>query len=157
MTQTEQNLYRIRYRIKYNNDCAAGVDAYKSDGTVVKLLSVAYEDVRFSGGLWRVQNPEPKNIVRVRDMNFVLGERLPVTEKNRFEYYRAQIVGENCYGKFVFSGGAGTMIVAKYETQDGTFWSYGETIEQARAFLGIKLYDTYSDLIHRAVGTQKTK
>lgn len=142
---------------KYMRDWSAGVKAHKSDGTVVKLASVMLKNLKFSGGLWRVQNPEPKNMVRVRDMNFVLGERLPVSEKNHFEYYRAQIVGENCYGKFVFCSGVGTMIVAKYETQDGTFWAYGETIEQARAFLGIKLYDTYSDLIHRAVGVQKVK
>ena len=38
--------------------------------------------------------------------------------------------------------------VAKYTTDQGTYWSYGNTIEQARAFLGIKLYDEYMDLIH---------
>lgn len=28
--------------------------------------------------------------------------------------------------------------------------AYGQTIEQARAFLGIKMYDEYQDLIHSA-------
>ena len=56
------------------------------------------------------------------------------------------MVGLNCYGRFIVGGPE--VIVAKYDTDRGTYWSYGPTLEQARAFLGIKLYDEYMDLIH---------
>ena len=130
----------------YNRDRRAGVLAYKSDGTTVPLESVKLSNVEFVAGLWRVQNPFPHKIQEVRGTKFVLTERLPHIEKNLFEFYRASMVSENCYGPFITPGA--THVVAKYITDHGTYWSYGTTIEQARAFLGIKLYDEYMDLIH---------
>lgn len=143
-------------RAKYDADVANGVVAYRENGTTVPLNKISFNKVRFIGGLWRVQRCFKEPITTIRDKEFVICSRLPKQEKNHFEYYTAKLLIENCYGKYIM-GGMPNYIVAKYETQDGTFWSYGETIEQARAFLGIKLYDTYSDLIHRAVGLQKTK
>ena len=128
----------------FNRDRRAGVHAYKSDGTTVPLTSVKLSQVEFVAGLWRVQNPFPHKIQMVRDKQFVLVEKLPHVEKNLFEFYLAQSVYENCYGPLL----GAYYYVAKYTTDQGTYWSYGNTIEQARAFLGIKLYDEYMDLIH---------
>ncbi|MBQ0013534.1 MAG: hypothetical protein KBS86_03135 [Proteobacteria bacterium] len=154
--QNKQNLYKIKYN-KYNTDCVAGADAYKSDGTVVKLQSVAYKNVRFISGAWRVQNRFDQQVVHVRNLDVVLGQRLPVSEKNHFEYFAAKMVGENCYGKYMVDAPAGSLIVAKYDTDQGTYWAYGKTIEQARAFMGIKLYDEYCELIHRAICSERQK
>ena len=136
----------------YTRDCKLGILAYKSDDTAVLLSSVAPSQVEFVAGLWRIQNPFPYDIHDVRGVKFVLTERLPHTEKNLFEFYRASQVAENCYGPFIIPG---SQIVAKYTTDRGTYWSYGNTIEQARAFLGIRLYDEYMDLIH-SVACRKT-
>ena len=134
----------VKFR-DYNRDRRAGVLAHCSDGSAVPLSSLKLSQVEFVAGLWRVQNPFPHKVQMVRGAPFVLGERLPHAEKNLFEFYRAFRVSENCYGPFMVPG---NQIVAKYTTDHGTYWSYGNTIEQARAFLGIKLYDEYMDLIH---------
>lgn len=126
--------------------CDTGAVAYTSDGTTVPLAKLEPWQVEFIGGAWRVQNPFMSEIQTVRDRMFVLGEKLPHKEKNHFEFYRASLVSENCYGKYIMS--SNQYIVAKYATDKGTYWSYGNTIEQARAFLGIKLFDEYMDLIH---------
>ena len=120
--------------------------AYSRDGTVAPLANFAVSDVEFIGGLWRVQTPFSHKIQDVRDKQFVLDAVLSHREKNHFEFYSAWLVSENCYGKYILDGGK--YIVAKYTTDHGTYWSYGANIEQARAFLGIKLYDEYMDLIH---------
>lgn len=120
--------------------------AYSRDGTIAPLVNFAVSDVEFIGGLWRVQTPFIHKIQDVRDKQFVLGAPLPHREKNHFEFYSAWLVSENCYGKYI--SGSPKYIVAKYTTDHGTYWSYGDTIEQARAFLGIRLYDEYMDLIH---------
>lgn len=110
------------------------------------LSSVKFNDVDFIGGEWRIQRPIPDGIQMVRGRPFLLGKRLPKQEKNKFEFYLAALLTNNCYGytdNIVYD-----MIVAKYTTDNGTYWAYGQTIEQARAFLGIRLYDEYMDLIH---------
>lgn len=112
----------------------------------IQLSSVKFNDVDFIGGEWRIQRPIPDGIQMVRGRPFLLGERLPKQEKNKFEFYRAALLTYNCYG---YSDSITyTTIVAKYTTDNGTYWAYGSTIEQARAFLGIRLYDEYMDLIH---------
>ena len=128
--------------------------AHRSDGTKVALIDVDITDVEFISGRWCVQDPFPHKIQRVRDRDVVLGDKLQHTERIPFEYYRAYVVGENCYGYFLPS--VPDIIVAKYQTDDGVYWGYGNTIEQARAFLGIKLFDEYMDLIH-ATACRNTK
>ena len=125
--------------------------AYCSNGTTIPLADVDVSNVEFIGGLWRVQDSFPYKIQNVRDKSFVLHEKLDYQEKNLFEFYRASIVTQHCYGYFMSPK---HYIIAKYTTDHGTYWSYGTTIEQARAFLGIKLYDEYMDLIH-SVACQK--
>lgn len=120
--------------------------AHTSSGKTLPLADVDVSRVEFVAGLWRVQDEFPYQIQMVRDLPFVLGARLPLNERNHFEFYHARRVCENCYGKYLVPGSE--KIVAKYTTDKGTYWAYGDTVEQARAFLGIKLYDEYMELIH---------
>ena len=122
----------------------AGAFDYKRNK--IPLSFVKFNDVDFIGGEWRIQRPIPDGIQVVRGRPFLLGERLPKQEKNKFEFYRAALLTYNCYG--YTDSITYTTIVAKYTTDNGTYWAYGSTIEQARAFLGIRLYDEYMDLIH---------
>lgn len=123
-----------------------GERAWRSNGKSVSLKRVRIENVEFIAGLWRVQNPFPYKVQNVRNTDFVLYDKLPNKEKNLFEFYRAAQVAYNCYGPFVLSGS--DKVVARYTTDDKVYWSYGNTVEQARAFLGIRLYDEYMGLIH---------
>ncbi len=131
----------------FNAARSRGDVAYFSNGNTVSLNAVSLHDVEFIGGLWRFQDKFPYKIQDVRGESFVLLERLPRIEKNHFEFYRAQRVSQNCYGYYLVGGPS--QIVAKYATDQETYWAYGNSIEQARAFLGIKLYDEYMDLIHQ--------
>ncbi len=136
----------------YNSARACGELAHLSNGKTVPLNAVKLHDVEFIGGLWRVQDKFPHQIQIVRDVPFVLGERISRTERNHFEFFWACRVSENCYGKYLTS--QPSYVVAKYTTDKQTYWAYGQTVEQARAFLGIRLYDEYMDLIH-SVACQK--
>lgn len=131
------------------------VYAYKSDGTTVPLKDCRLANLEFVAGLWRVQNEFPYKIENVRKKDFVIGEKLPHVERTLFDFYRAFSVCENCYGKYIAP--AGDYIVAKYVTNRGTYAAYGKTIEDARAYLGIKLYDEFQDVIHAAINTQHQK
>ena len=122
--------------------------AVGADGKTVPLTDVKFENVEFICGLWRIQESFPHTTQKVRDIEVVLAEKLTHTERIPFEYWRAYRIGENCYGRYLFA--KPDVIVAKYETDNGTYWGYGNTIEQARAFLGIKLFDEHMDLIHAA-------
>ncbi len=132
----------------------APVFAYKSDGTRVPLRDLRIDMVEFVAGLWRVQNNFPHKIENVRKKDFVIGEKLPHVERTLFDFYMAYSVGENCYGKYI--GKNPDYIVAKYVTARGVYAAYGKTIEDARAYLGIKLYDEFQDVIHKSINTQKT-
>lgn len=125
---------------------SAATTATDDSGHTHPLGTLNIDDVEFISGAWRVQNKFPHKIQEVRGEEFVLTEKLNRTEKNLFDFYRARMVGLNCYGRFIVGGPE--VIVAKYDTDRDTYWSYGPTLEQARAFLGIKLYDEYMDLIH---------
>lgn len=132
-------------RKKYSTDSTNSSFAYKSDNTKVPLKETNINDVEFIGGLWRVQEYTDYNIKKVRDKDLIIGNRIEHNEKTFFEYYQASILTYNCYGvlKPHFD-----MVAAKYDTDKGTYWSYGKSIAEARAFMGIKLYDEYRDLIH---------
>ena len=136
----------------YHGDCVKSVPqvmAYCSDGKKTPLVCVDVAHVEFISGNWCVQDPFPyKKIYQVRNREFVLCERLPRQENNHFEFYFALPVSWNCFGPFVAKDPRTQYVVAKYKTKRGIYWSYGRTIEEARAFLGIKLYDEYKDLIH---------
>lgn len=136
-------------RIEYNKALDAGAVAYTGFRECEPLENFEFNDVEYIAGLWRVQHKIPYEITNVRDRQFVLVEKLPWTEKNKFEYHRAALAtwgGTGCLADV----SRPDWIVAKYETPRGTFMSYGQTIEQARAFLAISIYDEYQDLIHTA-------
>ena len=137
----------------FNAAQASGAYAIQDGGDNIPLTQLTVDDVEFIAGRWCVQEPCPLPIQLVRDRELALAEKLTHTERIPFEYYRAYSVGENCFGKFL--SGQPDTIVAKYETDDGVYWGYGRTIEQARAFLGIKLFDQYMDLIHAAACKKK--
>lgn len=139
----------------YKMHCQRGAMAIDSVGAKRPLSECNINDVKLCAGLWRIQNKFEHNIQLVRGKEFVLLEKLNRTEKNKFEFYRAAVVGNNCYGRFLVPGNQG--VVAKYETDKQTYWAYGPTIEQARAFLGIRLYDEYQDLIDSVVCRRKNK
>ena len=117
----------------------------------------SFSKYAFVGGLWRVQVEFPHEITRVRDKDMVLMEKLDHTEKTLFEFYRAKLLGYNCFGPFVHADNRYDYIVAKYVTDNKTYWSYGKTIEQARAFMGIKLYDEYKDVINTIACKKKLR
>ena len=108
-----------------------------------------FNDVEYIAGLWRVQKKFPYEITNVRKKDFVLIKKLPHQERTNFEFYSAAAVvwgGTGCSADIAHPD----WIVAKYKTPRGICWSYGRTIEEARAFMGIKLCDEYQDLIRGA-------
>lgn len=133
--------------------CRAGKSAYKSDGTTVPLATLHPDKVEFIAGLWRVQNETNYEIRQIRDRQLILGERMPHHERTLFEFYRAMKPTFNCYGLLDLGF---NIVVAKYTTTSGTFWGYGRTIEEARAFLGIRLYDAHQELINDVLNQQNT-
>lgn len=114
-------------------------------------------NVDFVAGLWRVQRKFPHKIVRVRDKDMVLLDKIEHTESTNFEYWTAKLVGYNCYGPFISYSDKPDFIVAKYDTDYGPRWGYGKTLEEARAFLGLKMYDEYRDVVHVAACQSKIK
>ncbi len=131
------------------------VYAYTADGAKIPLKELRIDKVEFVGGLWRVQNEFPHKIENIRKVDFVIGDKLPHVERTLFDFYQAFSVGENCYGKFISK--KPDYIVAKYVTNRGTYGAYGKTIEDARAYLGIKLYDEFQDVIHREINSARQK
>lgn len=130
-------------------DRYAGAFAYKSDDTRVPLKQVKFQDVEFIGGLWRVQHKLDYELRTIRDKQLILGPRIDLQEKNYFEYYQAATPPVyNCYGPLCQL--TYDKVVARYITDKKEYWAYGNTVADARAFLGIKLYDEYMDLIHSA-------
>lgn len=106
-------------------------------------------------GVWRIQRNFPYKITHVRDKDFILLNKINRIENTLFEFWNAKSVGYNCYGPFVSKGDTYDYIVAKYETDNGTYWGYGHTLESARAFLGLKLYDEYKELINSVACRKK--
>ena len=138
-------------RIAFELGVEDGMNAYTGFKEYIPLggPGAEFNDVEYIAGLWRVQKKFPYKITQVRDRQFVLVKKLPRAEKNKFEYYTAAAAiwsGTGCSADVAKPD----WIVAKYETPNGVFMSYGQTIEQARAFLAISIYDGYQDLIHDA-------
>lgn len=141
-------------RIAFELGVEDGMAAYTGFQKSIPLggPGAEFNDVEYIAGLWRVQKKFPYKITDVRDKQFVLVKKLPRMEKNKFEYYTAAGAvwsGTGCSADIAHPD----WIVAKCETPRGTYWAYGQTIEQARAFLAISIYDKHQDLIHVAAFT----
>ncbi len=154
----KKSIALVKKRIAFNRDVYK-VKASTADGAEITLgeKGAEFENVDFVAGLWRVQTKFPYEITRVRDKDVVLLDKLPHQENTNFEYWRAKIVGYNCHGPFILQGNMTDLIVAKYDTDDGCIWGYGSSIESARAFLGLKLFDIYRQEIHRVACSGKPK
>ena len=143
----------------YNRDISIPgpymVCAHQEDALPVPLKNVPLSKLEHVAGLWRVQNKFPYKIEIVRKKAFVIGDKLPRVERTLFEFYEAYAVGENCYGKYISA--KPDYIVAKYPTNHGVYSAYGKTIEDARAYLGIKMYDEFQDVIHKEINTHTEK
>ncbi len=140
-TQTQEQKQKL-----YKKDCIKGVLAYSSNETAVPLSTQLIDDVEFIGGLWRVQDPCEYQINRIRDKDMIMGPRISHNEKTHFEYYKVGLLTYNCYGPLEPNL---AFVAAKYVTDKCVYWSYGKSIAEARAFLGVRLYDDYKDLIHK--------
>ena len=129
------------------------VKALKANGRRITLgeKGAKLENVDFVAGLWRVQTKFPHEITHVRDKDMVLMNKIQHTESTNFEYWTAKLVGYNCYGPFVIEGNRSDFIVSHCVVGKNEFWGYGTTIESARAFLGLKIWDEMRDVIHAAV------
>lgn len=132
---------------------AGGVYAVDENGTRIMLgrPGTEFNNVEFIAGVWRVQNKFDCKITIVRNREFVLIKKLPRQEQTKFDFYSAELVGNNCYGRYVC--GVADYIIAKC----GEYSAYGQTLEQARAFLGIKLYDEFQDLIYDEIQKHHSK
>lgn len=129
----------------YFRDAIRGAVAYRRNGAECPLIKMPMRDVEFIGGLWRVQETLDKQIIDVRDRQFVLGQKLDIREKNQFEYFSAHVVTYNCYGPFISK--KPDFIVGRFAGAKNTFWAYGTTIPAVRSFLAVALFDQYADMI----------
>lgn len=124
------------------------VMAIDSRGNEKPIKDFAMNDLAFVGGMWRIQEKLSLPITRVRGKDMILTQKIDHTETTLFDFYRGKEVKYNCYGPFVIQDDKYDYIVAQYETDKKTYWAYGKSIEQARAFMGIKMYDEYKDVIN---------
>ena len=134
--------------------------AIAEDGRSITLGEEGAEekDVDLVNGVWCIQNDfDYKKITRVRDKDMILMDKLPRTESTNFEYWTAKVVGYNCFGPYITKDKGPEYIVAKYHTDKGPRWGYGHTIEEARAYLGLKLYDEFKDIIHVIANRNRLK
>ena len=122
--------------------------AIDSNGNEKPIKDFAMNELAFVGGMWRIQEKLSLPITRVRGKDMILTKKIDHTETTLFDFYRGKEVKYNCYGPFVIQDDKYDYIVAKYETDKETYWAYGKSIEEARAFMGIKLYDEYKDVIN---------
>ena len=141
-------------RVAYDAAVANGAMAIDSNLNQVRLgeNGATFNQVEYMSGYWRIQTKFEHEITKVRDKELVIGKKLAHKERIPFEFYDAYTIGITCYGQGLFP--TPDYIVAKYETDNGIYMSYGRTIEEARAFLGIKLYDEYQDLIDATIRTK---
>ena len=145
--------------ITFLQDLNKGVYAVDKNLNKIKLGDdgATHELVDKVGGLWRIQEKLPYQITRVRDKDMVLIKKLDRVENTLFDFWSAKAVNYNCYGPFIIDIANTDYIVAQYETDNGIRWGYGKTIEDARAYLGIKLYDEYKDVINAIACKNKIK
>jgi len=125
-----------------------GVMAIDSNGNETPVKDFAMNKLAFVGCMWRIQETLDLPIMRIRGKDMILTKKIDHTETTLFDFYRGKEVKYNCYGPFVIKDDKYDYIVAKYETDKETYWAYGKSIEEARAFMGIKLYDEYKDVIN---------
>ncbi len=140
---------RITKGIIFSVDEQNGVKAVAENRSAITLgkSGAKLEQVDRINGVWHIQNKFPYEITVVRKRDMVLLKKLDREEHTGFEFYTAKHVGYNCFGPFVSNGNGYDYIVAKCNTDRGPFWGYGKTMDDARAYLCLKLYDECQDVI----------
>jgi len=136
--------------------CENNEMAVNSKNEMHPVKNFKIEDMAFVAGLWRIQEKVPYKITRVRDKDMILMDKINHVENTLFEFWNAKEVVYNCYG-ICLGYKEPDFIVAKYDTDKGTYLGYGRTLEAARAFLGLKLYDEYKDVINAIACKNKLK
>ena len=140
---------RIAKMVIFSVNEVNGVKAVAENGKHIKLGApgAKLENVDRINGIWHIQNKFPYEITLVRKRDMVLLKKLDREEHTGFEFYTAKHVGYNCFGPFVSKDSGYDYIVAKCNTNRGPFWGYGRTMDDARAYLCLKLYDECQDAI----------
>ena len=130
-------------------DETMGIKAVAENRSAITLgkNGAKIDNVDRINGIWHIQNKFPYEITRVRKRDMVLLKKLDREEHTGFEFYTAKHVGYNCFGPFVSKDNGYDYIVAKCNTDRGPFWGYGRTMDDARAYLCLKLYDECQDAI----------
>ncbi|MDR0803606.1 MAG: hypothetical protein LBO08_00750 [Rickettsiales bacterium] len=98
-----------------------------SNGDKILLRNLRPNEVKFSGGLWRVIDEFPHKTITISDKEFVQLNKLP-NSGEYIQYYDGAQVGENCYGKFMQ---VRTHVLARC----GSFWGYGANADLARGMV----------------------
>lgn len=156
--RVSESVARIAKIAAFSNDVYKK-QAIDSKGNMITLgeKGATEDKVDFIGGMWRIQSDFPYKITQVRDKQMVLLDNMNRVETTLFDFWTAKLVGYNCYGPFVTADKGYDYIVAVYDTDNGKLLGYGKTIEAARAFLGLKLYDEHKDVINSIVCRNKLK
>lgn len=144
---TTYPIYQQHY-IAYCQACKNKEMAVDENLNTIPLQNLKYNQVEYIAGFWRVQKPHTYNIQTVRDKVMIIFEKLDHKESTDFNFYRAAEFTWNCYQ--ILPGQS--YVAAELFGQ----WGYGRSIEDARAFLGIKLYAKHQKLIH-AIENRRTK
>lgn len=141
------------------HDLNAGVYAVDEKLNKTKLddEGATHDSVDKIAGVWRIQNKLPYKIIHVRDKDMVLVKKLDRVENTLFEFWTAKEINYNCYGPFIIDDPYADYVVACYETDKETYWGYGRTLEAARAYLGLKMYDEYKEVINAIACKNKLK
>ena len=142
----------------FNESCKNGVYAYSYDDMRMPLRDVDLDKyiVKYIAGLWRMRTRPTKSytITTVYDKKFVLGPEIPVSERDdfKFKYYYAAMERYDMFGvlepKF-------NWYVAKCYTRHGRMMRYGQTREEARAFLRGAIMDRFAPNIASIVLSEK--
>ena len=144
----------------YNHDCAVGVNVYF--GEIYMPLSELDLDryiVKYIAGLWRAREKPTQDytITTVYEKRFVLGPEIKVDERDdfNFKYYYAALVKYDLFGVLMPDF---NMYVAQCNTKQGVMMRYGQTREEARAFLRGAIMDTFAgDIASIVLGKYKQK
>ncbi|MBR4507048.1 MAG: hypothetical protein IKP24_00775 [Alphaproteobacteria bacterium] len=145
----------------YDASCKNGVRAYSYDDVCMPLADVDLDKyiVKYIAGLWRMRTKPVKTytITNVYDKRFVLGPEIKINERDEFnfKYYYAALEKYDLFGVLepTFD-----WYVARCNTKKGRMMRYGETREEARAFLRGAIMDAFAPNIASFVlADKKTK
>ena len=143
----------------YNHDCAVGVNVYLCDKYMpLSELDLDKYIVKYIGGVWRARKKPTQSytIITVYDKTFVLGSEINVDERDdfKFRYYHAALERYDLFGEL---NPEFNMYVAECDTTQGVMMRYGQTREEARAFLRGAIMDTFARDIALSVLDKKCK